>query len=81
VNFGILPPIFADDAYARVRTGPLDDISEPSECYREKRSRSPIENKTRRETMTVTHDLSPRQVEMVLKDSLLALAREQQQVG
>jgi aconitate hydratase len=77
VNFGILPLTFADkedfysideedvlallDVRQAIRTGGLIDLH----------------NKTKNETYTVEHSLSPRQIEMVLAGGQINLFREQ----
>jgi aconitate hydratase len=77
-NFGILPLRFADpDDYDRIDQGDelvlkglRDALGQSSEVT--------LENTSKKESYKVVHDLSPRQVDMVLKGSLLTLVREKQ---
>ncbi|MBK8904193.1 MAG: aconitate hydratase [Anaerolineaceae bacterium] len=66
VNFGILPLTFAEEAdYGRIVEGDLLQLPDVGQTIRSSHEVRLV-NKTRDESYTVEHTLSPRQVEMVL---------------
>lgn len=74
VNFGILPLVFVDPAeYDRLENGDVLVLKNLPEEVR--RGRISIENRTRSHTFEVCHDLSARQVEVLLEGGLIHWAR------
>jgi aconitate hydratase len=77
VNFGILPVTFADEAdYDKVEQGDVlafPDVRNTIQAGKE----LTVENRTKGTSFTVTHKLSPRQVEIVLAGSLITRFREE----
>ncbi|CAN5674923.1 aconitate hydratase [soil metagenome] len=75
-NFGILALTFADPAdYDRIDQGDvlaLDDVRRAVQAG----SQLTLENRTKDQRYAVEHQLSPRQIEMVLTGSLITLFRE-----
>ncbi|MDX1579472.1 MAG: aconitate hydratase, partial [Gemmatimonadota bacterium] len=75
-NFGIPPLRFADPAdYDRIHRG--DELEIP-DIRRRLENGEALEavNRTRSESYPLTHDMAPRQVEMVLAGSVLTMRRE-----
>ena len=76
-NFGILPLSFTDEAdHDRIEQGDELRLSGIREAVRAGREVT-LENRTKDETYTVRHDLSDRQLDMILEGSLLRLFRRE----
>lgn len=75
VNFGILPLQFADPAeYDQVGQGDVLVLKNLRESVRQ--DRIPVLNRTRGRTFQARHELSPRQVTVLLEGGLINWARE-----
>jgi len=73
VNFGIVPLKFVDpDDHGRIDQGDELELPDIREGVREGH-RIHVVNRTKDETYEVEHDMSPRQVKMVLAGSILSL--------
>ncbi len=73
VNFGILPLVFTDpDDHARIDQGDELELPDVRKSVQEGRSLRAV-NRTRDDTYELEHDMSARQVKMVLAGSILAL--------
>jgi aconitate hydratase len=73
VNFGVLPLTFADPAdYDSVGAGDELHLTGVAERVQAGLALT-VENRTRGSSFTVEHDLSPRQVEVMLAGSLITL--------
>ena len=75
-NFGILPLTFANP-------GDMEKIARDDELVIEdaanairKKNEVTVKNKTQQTSFTATHQLSPRQIEMIISGSLINLTRE-----
>jgi aconitate hydratase len=77
VNFGVLPIVFSDPGdYDRVEPG--DEIAIPDPAGQIRRGADVIvENRTKAHTYRCTHELSPRQVDLVAAGSLISFLRDQ----
>jgi aconitate hydratase len=76
VNFGILPLTFADESdYDSVEQGDMLALSGVPEALRDGRELR-LENRTKGTELTVRHELSGRQVDVVLKGGLINRMRE-----
>ena len=77
VNFGVLPLTFEDDSdYDRFEEGDVVRVSDIHETLRSGDGTVEVENVTRGETITARHDLSERQVEVLLKGGQIAWMKE-----
>jgi aconitate hydratase len=75
VNFGVLPLVFADPAdYDRIEQGDLIAVTGIHQALRD-RGALHLENRTRGVRIHVAHDLSSRQLEMVLAGGLIPVMR------
>jgi aconitate hydratase len=75
VNFGILPLEFVNPVeYDQLETGDILVLKNLQESLRH--GRIPIENRTRKHTFEVRHDLSARQVEILLEGGLINWVRQ-----
>lgn len=75
VNFGVLPLTFADpDDYDRIARGDVLAAAHLTEAIREPGPLT-LENRTRGTTIRASHDLSPRQIDMLLAGGLIPLVR------
>jgi aconitate hydratase len=73
VNFGVLPLTFADDSdYARFEEGDVVRVTGIHEALRSGDGTVEVENLTKGETVTGLHDLSERQVEVLLAGGQIA---------
>ena len=78
VNFGVLPLTFADPAdYDRIDQGDVLAIAEPAEQLR-RGERVEVANETKGETYSLRHRLTPRQVEIVARGSLISVIRDRE---
>jgi aconitate hydratase len=76
VNFGVLPLTFTDAAdYARILEGDRLSLSNIREAIRREKQIDLV-NETRGETYTVEHNLSDRQVEIVLVGGQISAFRK-----
>jgi aconitate hydratase len=81
VNFGVLPLAFAEPAdYDRIEAGHHLAVPDVVPRIREGADVE-VENRTTGETYRCTHDLSPRQVELVAAGSLITFLRDQVNPG
>jgi aconitate hydratase len=75
VNFGIIPLEFVDPAeYDQLGNGDILVLKDLRE--RLPQARISIENRTRGRVFEACHDLSPRQVQVVLEGGLINWAKE-----
>ena len=75
-NFGILPLTFADPADVdKIVRGDELVIEGVAEAIRAK-GEVTVKNRTQNTSFTATHQLSPRQIEMIISGSLINLTRE-----
>ncbi len=73
VNFGVLPLTFVDDSdYARFEEGDVVRVTGIHEALRSGDGTVEVENVTKGETVTGLHDLSERQVEVLLAGGQIA---------
>ena len=73
INFGILPLSFVKRGdYDKIRQGDVLAISHVRKSIKQDRQLEVV-NQTRKETYVVMHDLSPRQVEMLLAGGIINL--------
>ncbi len=80
VNFAVLPLTFTEPRnYDRIEHGDLLSITEPAEQLR-RGDRVEVVNESRGETYPMQHRLSPRQVEIVARGSLISVIRDRQQI-
>ncbi len=76
INFGILPVTFKNpDDYDKIDQDDVLVIKNTRELI-EKGNDLEVENKTRNEKYHVQHSMSKRQIEMILKGSLISIFRE-----
>jgi aconitate hydratase len=79
VNFAVLPLTFTDAPdYDRIEQGDILAIYEPAEQLR-RGDRVEVVNESKSETYAMRHHLSPRQVEIVARGSLISVIRDRQQ--
>ena len=77
VNFAVLPLTFEDDAdYGRIEEGDVLRVDGVHETLRGGDGRVEVENVTRDETYACRHDLSDRQVEVLLKGGQIEWMKE-----
>lgn len=77
VNFGILPLTFVDsDEYESIEQDDVLEIPEVEQSLKNGDKKMEVRNKTKDRRFEVEHSLTARQVEMVLKGSLINLMRE-----
>lgn len=80
VNFGVLPLTFADAAdYDRIDQGDVLALPDVREAIQNGRDVQVV-NRTKNETYTAEHDLSPRQINMVLTGGIINVFRQQGQL-
>jgi len=78
VNFAVLPLTFLDPGdYDRIEQGDVLAIAEPAEQLRSG-DRVEVVNESKGEMYTMRHRLSPRQVEIVARGSLISVIRDRQ---
>src|SRR5262249_2646000 len=78
LNFAVLPLTFVDPSdYDRIDQGDVLEIDDPAGQLRQG---EPVEvtNETKRETYKMRHRLTPRQVDIVVRGSLLSAIRDRQ---
>ncbi len=76
-NFGVIPLEFENpEDYERIRQDDSLKFEGLLQALKSDERRVEVRNKTRDETLTLVHHMSPRQVEMVLKGGLLNVMRE-----
>ena len=77
VNFAVLPLTFEDDAdYGRIEEGDVLRVDDVHDTLREGDGRVEVQNVTRDETYPCRHDLSGRQVEVLLKGGQIEWMKE-----
>ncbi len=78
VNFAVLPLTFIDSGdYDRIAQGDVLAIEEPAEQLR-RGERVEVVNETKGETYVMRHRLTPRQVEIVARGSLIQVIRDRE---
>jgi aconitate hydratase len=78
LNFAVLPLIFVDAGdYDRIDQGDVLVIDEPAEQLRRGEGIE-VTNETKGETYSMRHRLTPRQIDIVVRGSLLSAIRERQ---
>jgi aconitate hydratase len=78
VNFAVLPLTFTDAGdYDRIEQGDVLAIDEPAEQLR-RGERVEVVNETKGETYLMRHRLTPRQVEIVARGSLISVIRDRE---
>ena len=78
VNFAVLPLTFIDSGdYDRIAQGDVLAIEEPAEQLR-RGERVEVVNETKGETYVLRHRLTPRQVEIVARGSLIQVIRDRE---
>ena len=78
VNFAVLPLTFTDSGdYDRIAQGDVLAIDEPAEQLRQG-ERVEVVNETKGETYLMRHRLTPRQVEIVARGSLISVIRDRE---
>jgi aconitate hydratase len=78
VNFAVLPLTFTDPAdYGRIDQGDVLGIAEPAEQLR-RGERVEVVNETKGETYAMRHRLTPRQVDIVARGSLISVIRDRE---
>src|SRR5262249_47385517 len=78
VNFAVLPLTFVDpDDYDRIEQGDLLSIDDPS-AQLQRGQPVEVTNETKGETYAMRHRLTPRQVDIVTRGSLLSAIRDRQ---
>ena len=78
VNFAVLPLTFTDPAdYARIERSDVLAISDPAGQLRSG-ERVEVVNESKGETYSMRHRLTPRQVEIVARGSLISVIRDRQ---
>jgi aconitate hydratase len=79
VNFAVLPLTFTDPGdYDRIDQGDVLAISDPAEQLW-RGNRVEVVNETKGVTYSMRHHLSPRQIEIVARGSLISVIRDRQQ--
>ena len=77
VNFSVLPLTFEDDAdYGRIEQGDVLRVDDIHRTLREGDGTVEVENTTKGESYTCRHDLSERQVEVLLKGGQIEWMKE-----
>lgn len=80
VNFGILPLVFVDEAdYDRVDQGDILDMPVVREELQAGKDELTVRNVNKDVTFSVKHDLSPRQIEIILAGGQLNYTKKQMQ--
>jgi aconitate hydratase len=78
VNFAVLPLTFVEpDDYDRIEQGDVISIDDPGGQL-QRGARIEVTNETKGETYVMRHRLSPRQIDMVARGSLLSAIRDRQ---
>jgi aconitate hydratase len=79
VNFAVLPLTFVEPGdYDGIQQGDVLGITEPAEQLR-RGERVEVANETRGETYVMRHRLSTRQIEIIVRGSLISVIRDRQQ--
>lgn len=77
INFGILPLTFADrNDYGKIDNGDILAIEDVREAIQKKDKTVVVLNKTKNETYSTNHTMSPRQVEMLLAGGIINLYKK-----